>query len=89
LFLIALGVQHVAVSPAVFAQSLAPLRTDDGLGLALNPDGTVARVTSGSRTIPSLASGGGFSMTMVGQNPNLLRNAGFEADTDRSLVPDG
>ncbi len=88
LFLIALVVQQAAVSPAVSAQSLAPLRTGDDLGLALNPDGTVARVTSGSRTIPSLASGGGFSMRMVGQNPNLLRNAGFEADTDRNRVPD-
>ena len=58
------------------------------LHLGLTSDGVVHSVRVGDRTLPALPGGGGFSVRMAGQGPNLLPNPSFEQDTDGKGIPD-
>jgi hypothetical protein len=60
----------------------APLR----LGLA--PDGAVRSVRVADRILPAQRRGGGFSVRMAGNGPNLLPNPSFEQDVDGNGFPD-
>jgi hypothetical protein len=78
-------------APALTATGSSGLRvaTRDGLGLEVRPDGSVARTIVGGRVLPALQQPGGFSIRMVGGNPNLLPNSSLEADADHDGAPDG
>ena len=43
----------------------------------------------GERTLPALAGGGGFSLRIAGNGPNLVRNGSFELDDNGDGLPDG
>jgi hypothetical protein len=67
------------------AQSGKPARLD----VRLARDGSVAAIRVGQRTLPSLPGGGGFSIRVAGDGPNLLLNPSFEQDANGDNVPDG
>ena len=51
----------------------------DCLELAMNANGSVSSVTEGARAIPMNGKKGGFSIRMAGNQPNLIKNPGFES----------
>ena len=78
-----------AVGPTPTSQPALPVASGDGLKLALNKDGSVAGISDGERTLPKLDTGGGFSMRLVGEEPNLAPNPSMEIDADGDRTPDG
>ncbi len=77
----------VGETPTV--QPSLPVASSDGLKLALNEDGSIAEITDGERTLPKLDTPGGFSMRLVGEEPNLAPNPSLEIDADGDRTPDG
>lgn len=65
------------------------LATGDGLAITLDSKGKIDDLSVGARSLPKTPSGGGFSLRVAGGRPNLLGNAGFEADRDGDDQPDG
>jgi hypothetical protein len=49
----------------------------------------VASIRVGARTLPSLPGGGGFSLRIAGNGPNLVPNPSFEQDAAGAGTPDG
>jgi hypothetical protein len=77
----------LGVAPVSGAVNFA-ITSDDGVRLALGPNGTVENVKLGDRGL-GMVGDGGFSIRGVGGMPNLVPNASFEADADADGVPDG
>ncbi|CAA9292869.1 MAG: hypothetical protein AVDCRST_MAG93-4035, partial [uncultured Chloroflexia bacterium] len=74
---------------ATTEQASVRVSTDDGLKLSLGTDGSIVKLNDGSRSLPMLPVSGGFSMRMVGEEPNLLPNPSLETDADSNNIPDG
>lgn len=71
------------------ANSELSVSSQDGIGLSLNPDGTVAGLQAGDAKLPTTGNPGGFSVRMTGGTSNIVANPGFESDTDSNGIPDG
>lgn len=52
-------------------------------------NGSVGPIHVGDRVLPSLPTGGGFSVRLAGDGPDLLQNVSFERDANGDSVPDG
>ena len=81
------GSQVAAGTPG--STSVLPVASSDGLKLELNQDGTIAQISDGNRALPKLDTPGGFSMRLVGEEPNLVPNPSLETDENGDQVPDG
>ncbi len=73
---------HAATSPL-------SVSSQDGIGLSLNTNGTVAGLQAGDAKLPTTGNPGGFSVRMTGGTPNIVANPSFESDTDSNGIPDG